>query len=317
MPYALCIMITSVKEILTNAQEGGYAVGAFNTLNLEMTQAIIFAAKETRSPVIVQITEKSMEYAGGRALFHLVKNIAELYAPEIPIGIHLDHGKSIEVVQRCAKIGFNSVMYDGSRKNLADNTMLTKSVVEFCADKNITVQGELGSVPYIGETDMTDIDWDQYMTDPAEAQQFVRDTGVDTLAVAIGNAHGFFKERSVPDYARLDEIKKVVSIPLVLHGASDWEHDRVVEVVQRGICCFNVDTATRMAFMSNLMKTSCNLGSNVTFDIRKVLGDAREAAKLAIIQKMKSFGSAGKCNTSNDKSVVTKIKVETAEIGEE
>ncbi|HMN19126.1 MAG TPA: class II fructose-bisphosphate aldolase, partial [Candidatus Moranbacteria bacterium] len=109
-------MITSVKEILANAQEGGYAVGAFNTTNLETTKAIIEAAKELRSPVIVQITEKTMEYAGGRAIFNLVKNCAEFYAPEIPVGIHLDHGKSMEVVQRCAEIGFPSVMYDGSRK---------------------------------------------------------------------------------------------------------------------------------------------------------------------------------------------------------
>ncbi|MDD5396476.1 MAG: class II fructose-bisphosphate aldolase [Candidatus Moranbacteria bacterium] len=287
-------MVTSVKEIMLKAQEGGYAVGAFNTLNLEMTQAILEAAKETRSPVIVQITEKSMEYAGGRALYNIVKNIAEFYAPEVPVGIHLDHGKSIEAVQRCVNIGFNSVMYDGSRKSLEDNTMLTKQVVEYCKDKNITVQGELGSVPYIGETDMTDIIWDKYMTVPSEAKIFVEQTGIDTLAVAIGNAHGFFKERSVPDYARLEEIRKVVSVPLVLHGASDWENDRVQEVIKRGICCFNVDTATRVAFMNNLMKTACNNGTSVTFDIRKVLGDAREAAKLAIIQKMQSFGSAGR-----------------------
>lgn len=287
-------MITSVKEILTKAQEGGYAVGAFNTLNLEMTQAIIEAAKETRSPVIVQITEKSMEYAGGRALYNIVKNIAELYAPEVPVGIHLDHGKSMEAVQRTVEIGFNSVMYDGSRKSLADNSMVTKKVVEYCADKNITVQGELGSVPYIGETDMADIDWDAYMTVPAEAKIFVEETGIDALAVAIGNAHGFFKERSVPDYARLEEIKKLVSIPLILHGASDWENDRVQEVVKRGICCFNVDTATRVAFMNNLMKNSCNLGSNATFDIRKVLGDAREAAKQTVMKKMESFGCTGK-----------------------
>jgi fructose-bisphosphate aldolase class II len=283
-----------------------------------MTQSIIEAAKETQSPVIVQITEKSMEYAGGRALYNIVKNIAEFYAPEIPVGIHLDHGKSIEVVERCVNIGFNSVMYDGSRKSLEDNSMLTKKVVEFCADKNVTVQGELGSVPYIGETDMTDIDWDQYMTDPNEAKIFVEETGIDSLAVAIGNAHGFFKERSVPDYARLEEIRKAVSIPLVLHGASDWEHDRVVEVVNRGICCFNVDTATRMAFMNNLMKTSCSLGTNVTFDIRKVLGDAREAAKKAIIQKMKSFGSAGKCSFDVDIKKSHNVHVKSVDvIGEE
>jgi fructose-bisphosphate aldolase class II len=287
-------MITSVKEILLNAQKGGYAVGAFNTINLEMTKAIIEAAKETKSPVIIQITEKSMEYAGGRALYNLVKNIAEFYAPEIPVGIHLDHGKSFEIVERCVNIGFNSVMYDGSRKNYNDNVANTKKVVEFCKDKNITVQGELGSVPYIGETDMTDMDWDKYMTDPEEAKRFVEETGIDALAVAIGNAHGFFKERSTPDYDRLEAIHKVVTIPLVLHGASDWENGRVKEVIARGVCCFNVDTATRVAFANNLMKAACNMGSNMNFDIRKILGDAKEAAKQTVAAKMVYFGSAGK-----------------------
>lgn len=287
-------MITSVKEILLNAQKGGYAVGAFNTINLEITRAIVDAAKETKSPVIIQITEKSMDYAGARALYNLVKNIAEFYAPEIPVGIHLDHGKSFEIVEKVVGLGFNSVMYDGSRKNYNDNVANTKKVVEFCKDKNVSVQGELGSVPYIGETDMTDLDWDKYMTDPAEAKRFVEETGIDALAVAIGNAHGFFKERSVPDYERLDAIHKAVSVPLILHGASDWENGRVKEVISRGICCFNVDTATRVAFANNLMKTACNMGTSMNFDIRKILGDAQEAAKQTIVMKMKYFGSEGK-----------------------
>lgn len=288
-------MITSVKKILTDAQAGGYAVGAFNTTNMETTRAIVEAAKEMHSPVIIQITEKTMDYAGGRMIFNIVKNMAEFYAPEIQVGIHLDHGKSLEVVERVVEIGFNSVMYDGSRKPYNDNVAITKKVVEFCKDKNITVQGELGSVPYIGETDMTDVDWDKYMTDPAEAKRFVKETGVDALAVAIGNAHGFFKERSIPDYERLEKIHENVSIPLILHGASDWENEKVKEVVARGICCFNVDTATRVAFSNNLMKAACNFGTNVSFDIRKTLGDAQEAVKQTVMQKMRFFCSDGKC----------------------
>ncbi len=119
-------MITSVKEILTKAKEGGYAVGAFNTVNLETTRAIVEGAQEMRSPVILQITEKTMEYSGGRLIYHLVKNDAEFYAPEIPIGIHLDHGKSFEIIQRAVAIGYTSVMYDGSRKVFGDNLEITK-----------------------------------------------------------------------------------------------------------------------------------------------------------------------------------------------
>lgn len=286
-------MITSVKEILTNAQKGGYAVGAFNTTNLETTLAIVEAAKEMRSPVVIQVTEKTMEYAGGRAIFNLIKNVAEFYAPEIPVGIHLDHGKSLEIIERCAEIGFPSVMYDGSRKKFEDNVSITKEVVELCHKKGMSVQGELGSVPYLGETGMGDIDWDKYMTDPKEAEDFVCKTGIDALAVAIGNAHGFFKERKEPDYKRLEEIHKKVAIPLVLHGASDWENGRVVEVIKRGVCCFNVDTATRLAFVNSLVK-SVREQNEVSFDVRKLLGEAREAVKNVVKEKIRYFGSEGK-----------------------
>lgn len=286
-------MITSVKEILGKAKEGGYAVGAFNTTNMETTWAIVQAAKEMRSPVIIQVTEKTMEYAGGRLIFNLIKNMAEFYAKDIPIGIHLDHGKSLEIIERCAKIGFPSVMYDGSRKTFEDNVLVTKEVVEFAHEKGITVQGELGSVPYIGETEMGEIDWDKYMTDPDQAREFVQQTGIDALAVAIGNAHGFFKERTEPDYERLAKIHEKVSIPLILHGASDWESARVSEVIKRGICCFNVDTATRVSFVNSLVK-SVNEKNSLSFDIRELFGNARSAVKNTVKEKIHYFGSEGK-----------------------
>lgn len=286
-------MITSVKEILTKAKEGGYAVGAFNTVNLETTRAIVEAAKEMRSPVIIQITEKTMEYAGGRGIYHLVKNDAEFYSPEIPVGIHLDHGKSFEIVQRAVAIGFASVMYDGSRKKYEDNVEITKKVVGFCHKKGVDVQGELGSVPYLGELETGEIDWDRYMTDPGQAAAFVSETGVDALAVAIGNAHGFFKERLTPDFDRLEIIHKNVDVPLILHGASDWENGRVAEAISRGVACFNVDTATRLAFVNNLVNSVRNQ-EDVSFDVRKLLGSAREAVKEVVMQRMKFFGSDGK-----------------------
>jgi len=296
-------MITSVKEILTDAQKGGYAVGAFNTTNLETTRAIVDAAKEMNSPVIIQVTEKTLEYAGGRAIFQLIKNCAEFYAPEIPVGIHLDHGKSLEIIERCAEIGFPSVMYDGSRKIFEDNLVVTKKVVEFCHKKGMCVQGELGSVPYIGETGMGDIEWDKYMTDPDQAADFVCQTGIDALAVAIGNAHGFFKERTVPDYERLEAIHKKVSVPLILHGASDWENGKVKEVIARGICCFNVDTAIRLAFVNNLVKSVGERG-DLAFDVRKLLGGAREAVKNTVKEKISYFGSAGKAEIKNPQECV-------------
>jgi fructose-bisphosphate aldolase class II len=286
-------MITSVKEILSKAKEGGYAVGAFNTVNLETTRAIIEAAKETRSPVIVQITEKTMEYAGGRLIYNLIKNDAEFYASDIPVGIHLDHGKSFEIIQRALTIGLTSVMYDGSRKIYEDNVDVTKKVVEFCHEKGATVQGELGSVPYIGEIQMGEIDWDKYMTDPDQAAKFVKATGIDALAVAIGNAHGYFKERKEPDLARLEAINKNCDLPLILHGASDWENEKVAEVIKRGISCFNVDTAIRLAFANNLIN-SIKEDEGMAYDVRKFLGSARESVKETVKLKMKFYGSVGK-----------------------
>lgn len=284
-------MLANVKELLEKAKAEGYAVGAFNTVNLETTQAIIEAAQELKSPVIVQMTEKTFDYAGGRAMFHLTKNIAEWYAPEIPVGIHLDHGKSFEVVERAMDIGFGSVMYDGSRKEYVDNLMMTKKIVDIAHKQGVMVQAELGNVPYIGEMQMETINWEQYMTNPDQAVQFVTETGIDTLAVAIGNAHGFFRERSEADYDRLTTIASLVDIPLVLHGASDWHNGRVSEVIKRGISCFNVDTATRIAFIGALREV---LQSEDETDLRKVLGKGKDAVKEAVKGKILAFGSAGK-----------------------
>jgi fructose-bisphosphate aldolase class II len=183
-------------------------------------------------------------------------------------------------------------MYDGSRKKFVDNLEVTKKVVEFCHPKGIDVQGELGSVPYLGETGSQNIDWDLYMTNPEEAVEFVKESGIDALAVAIGNAHGFVKERSEPDLERLEKINELCGIPLVLHGASDWENGRVAEVIKRGVTCFNVDTAIRVAFLNSMVNYVKN--NEISYDIRKILGDARQAAKDVVKQKMKYFGSEGK-----------------------
>ncbi len=285
-------MITSVKEILEKAKEGGYAVGAFNTVNMEITQAIVDAAKEARSPIIIQVSENTLEYAGGRGIFHLIKNYAEFYAPEIPIGIHLDHGHSFEIVQRTVNNGFTSVMYDGSRKKFEDNLEVTKKVVDFCHDLGVDVQGELGNVPYLSENKMGEVDWDKYMTDPEQAKYFVEETGIDALAVAIGNAHDFFKERETPDWERLDKIRSLVTVPIVMHGASDWE-DKAVEAVKHGVSCFNIDTNTRLAFV-NTLSTIFRSDDDPGFDVRKILGQAREAVKKSVVKKIGLFGSADK-----------------------
>jgi fructose-bisphosphate aldolase class II len=282
-------MMENVAKLLQEARDGGYAIGAFNVLNLETTHAVLDAAKETDSPVIVQFTESTMNYIGGRAIFQSIKNLAEWYYPDVRVGIHLDHGKSLEIVERCVAMGVPSIMYDGSRQRLEDNIAMTKRAVELCRKNNASIQGELGSVPYVGErAEFADKDWDKYMTNPEEAEMFVRETGVDTLAVAIGNAHGMARERSVPDYERLEMIAEKVSVPLVMHGASDWDEARVREVIKRGVSCFNVDTNSRVAFVASLAHSMKDF-NGTNFDVRKILGDARRAMKESVKEKIVMF----------------------------
>lgn len=285
-------MIVSSKKILLEAKAGKYALGAFNTVNMETTRAILEAAAELRSPVIIQMTEKTFQYGGGHAMYHLVKNLADFYFPDLPLAIHLDHGRNMAVVREALAIGFKSVMMDASTLSYEENVAMTKEIVTEAHGKGAVVQGELGNVPYKGEiTDTEHIDWDKYMTNPAQAEGYVRATNVDTLAVAIGNAHGHFPERPEPDFDRLMAIQERINLPLVLHGASDWEDGRVTEAIQKGITCFNVETATKTAFIETLRKT---LAETDVLDIRKVLMPAREAFKEKVKQKMELFGSVGK-----------------------
>jgi len=166
--------------------------------------------------------------------------------------------------------------------------MMTKKIVEIAHGRDVVVQAELGNVPYLGEMQMENIEWEKYMTDPDQAVEFVKETGIDTLAVAIGNAHGFFRERSEPDYDRLALIAQHISIPLVMHGASDWQNGRVKEVISRGISCFNVDTALRLAFIGGLREA---LLAEEETDLRKVLTKAKEHTKDAVKEKILTFGS--------------------------
>lgn len=289
-------MLVTVKEILDEANKGGYAVGAFNTVNLETTQAILEAADEMNSPVIIQITEKTMSYAGGRAIFNIIKDVAEYYCQGVPVGIHLDHGKSFEIIQRAIDIGVTSVMYDGSRKKYSDNLMMTKKISEYCKEKGVNLQAELGNVPYMKEMGAKEVDWDEYMTDPEQAEEFVKETGINALAVAVGNAHDFAKERPVPDFERLADINNRLKMPLIMHGSSDWEEENVKKAVENGINCFNVDTATRVAFISSLSKTIDGENTVVSYDIREHLGLARDAVKEVVKKKIEIFGSKGKAN---------------------
>ncbi len=273
-------------EILQDAMKGCYAVGAFNTSNLELTQAIVRAAKEEGSCVI-QVTTNGFRYGNSRVLGKLVDNVIEAESESSKIGFHLDHGKNFDDVVSSIDAGVDSVMIDASIKSFEENIKVTKQVVEYAHKNGVTVQAELGAVPYLGREDQ-EIDWDAVMTNPIQAKELVERTGIDALAVGIGNAHGFFKERDVPDWDRLAEIRRLVpNTPLIMHGASDWEEENVKIAIEGGVCCFNIDTDIRVAFLSTICYETGS-GCDVN-DPRKLLGLARDKVQIVVKDKIRMF----------------------------
>ncbi len=236
-------MLVTTKEMLLKAQEGNYAVGAFNVENMEMVMAVIAAAEELNAPVIMQTTPSTVKYAG---LDYYLANVATAAKKaKVPVAMHLDHGSSFELAMQALRQGYTSIMIDGSHSVFEENIDITKSVVDSCHPSNIPVEAELGKVG--GKED--DLDGgDGGYTDPQEALEFVQKTGVDSLAVAIGTAHGVYKGEPKLDLDRLVEIRKIVDVPLVLHGASGLSEEAVRESIKRGICKVNFATELRIAY---------------------------------------------------------------------
>lgn len=236
-------MLVTTKEMLLKAQAGNYAVGAFNVENMEMVMAVIAAAEELNAPVIMQTTPSTVKYAG---LDYYLANVATAAKnAKVPVAMHLDHGSSFSLAMQALRQGYTSIMIDGSHSVFEENIDITKSVVDSCHPSNIPVEAELGKVG--GKED--DLDGgDGGYTDPQEALEFVQKTGVDSLAVAIGTAHGVYKGEPKLDLDRLVEIRKIVDVPLVLHGASGLSEEAVKESIKRGICKVNFATELRIAY---------------------------------------------------------------------
>lgn len=264
-------------------------MGAFNTSNLEITQGIVGAAFELKKPCIIQNTVTSMDYVGDKIIGKMISAVIENSSNSIKIGYHLDHGHSLDDIIRAIEIGVDSVMIDASKLIFKENVALTSRVVDYAHSRGVSVQAELGKVPYLGREEMN-VDWEKIMTDPDEAQKLVQQTGVDALAVSIGNAHGFFRERSEPDWERLSEIRKrLPNVPLIIHGASDWEKNKIAKAIENGACCFNIDTDIRIAFSTVLCKQDADRCDVI--DPRKVLAEARERVKEKVKEKILLFSS--------------------------
>ncbi|MCC3865452.1 class II fructose-1,6-bisphosphate aldolase [Terrisporobacter petrolearius] len=275
--------LVTTKDILKKAQEGKYAVGAFNVENMEMVMAVISAAEEMNSPVIMQTTPSTVKYAG---LDYFLAN-AKVAASraKVPVVMHLDHGSSFELASEAFRAGYTSIMIDGSHSSFEDNIKISKAVVDMCKSSGIAVEAELGKVG--GKED--DLDGgDGGFTDPKEAKLFVEKTGVDSLAVAIGTAHGMYKGEPKLDLDRLSQIKEVVSIPLVLHGGSGIPDSKVQESIKRGICKVNYATELRIAFTKGVTKY---LEENKdTIDPKKYNKSGMEEVKQFVKEKIKVCG---------------------------
>lgn len=285
-------MFFPAKKLLLDARRRGYALGAFNTGDLEMTQAIINAAIAKRSPLIINVSEAAIEYASLNAITAIIRSLGlEKEAKKIPMAIQVDHGKKIERFPDYIKAGFTSLMVDASRFSYEENIAITAKTVKLAHRHKISAQGELGAVPYKGEEKRYK-DWNATMTDPEQAKKYVEKTGVDYFAVAIGNAHGFYKERAELDFDRLGKISKLVKVPLVLHGASDFPRARIKDAIQRGVALFHIDTDIRVSFSFAIKEY---LGKNpAEYDPRKILAFARQKTQTTVEKKMEDFGSAGK-----------------------
>jgi fructose-bisphosphate aldolase class II len=297
-------LVTS-KEMFKKAYEGGYAIGAFNVNNMEIIQGITEAAKEENAPLILQVSAGARKYANHTYLMKLIE--AAIIETGLPICVHLDHGDTFELCKSCVDGGFTSVMIDGSHHSFEENIKLTKQVVEYAHDKGVVVEGELGRLAGI-EDAVNVSDKDAAFTDPDQVEEFVKRTGVDSLAIAIGTSHGAFKFKGDAQlrFDILEEIqKRLPEFPIVLHGASSVipefvdminqfggnmpgakgvPEDMLRKAASMAVCKINIDSDLRLAMTATVRKYFAENPSH--FDPRQYLGPARQAIKGLVKNKL-------------------------------
>jgi len=284
--------LVTTKEMLEAALNGHFAVGAFNANNMEMVQAIIEAATEERAPVILQVSQGAIRYAGLSMAAGMVKIAAA--NTDVPVALHLDHGTDFNQNVLCLREGFTSLMFDGSDLPLEENIQISKTVTGIAHICGIPVETELGKVLKRGATPQEVQD---AMARPEDARRFIDETQADSLAVAVGSIHALLSQSAKVDIERLEAIHQIIpDTPLVLHGASGVIEDSVVEALDHGISKVNVATYLSQAFTS-AMHESLNANPNVE-DPRRHLLPAREAAKERVRAKIRLFRSAGTVTSS-------------------
>jgi len=281
-------LVTS-REVLVPALEQHFAVGAFNANNMEQIQAIVEAAQEEHAPVILQVSQGAIKYAGLEFAAAMVKTAASLV--DVPVVLHLDHGYDFGQNVLCLRAGFTSLMYDGSKKTFEENVAMTQKIVEIAHIAGIPVEAELGCVGQ--STDK--LSYEQVcamMTDPQLAKQFIALTGADSLAIACGSVHAMQSQEAELDIERVRAIhEQIPHTPLVLHGSSGVKNESFLEAIPHGICKINVATYLNQAFVRGMQESLAQYPNEV--DPRKFLSLGREYVKEAVREKIRLFGSAG------------------------
>jgi fructose-bisphosphate aldolase, class II len=290
-------MLVHIKDLIKKAQRNGYAVGAFNIFNLETMLGVVRAAQKLGAPVIVQVSETTIEYAGLKPITQIVETIAKDAAIKIPVALHLDHGKSFRSIAECINVGFSSIHIDASELPLEENILLTKQSVDYAHKHDAWAQGEIGILKGVEDKAQTPEDMAPFFTDPEEAESFVKRTGVDTLAVSIGNMHGIkkFRDVGVPDLdlERLEEIRqKLPKTPIVLHGASGIKKNQIEPAIKLGVRIINIDTELRLSFTEAIRDVLDK--DSLIYDPRAILTPAMAALQAVVEEKIKMFGSAGR-----------------------
>lgn len=280
-------MLVSSKKLLDKAKKEGYAVGAFNTSTLEVIKAVIEAACEKNSPVIIETSEGEIKFMEPKVVSSIVKTIAK--EAKIPVALHLDHGQSLEMVKKAIEAGYTSVHIDGSSLSFEENIKVTKEVVNCAHKKNIAVEGELGHILGHSEKHHGKIDADKLdLTDPNQAEEFVRKTRIDFLAPSVGNSHGIYMDEPKLDFNRLKKISEI-GIPISLHGGSGIPKGQIEKAISLGVAKINVNTELRIAYSDGLREELSEKPTEVV--PYKFLPEVIDKVKNVVKGKIEMFGS--------------------------
>ena len=281
--------LVTTKEMFEKAYNGGYAIGAFNVNNMEIVQGITEAAKDLNAPLILQVSKGARAYANHTYLMKLVE--AAVIETGLPIALHLDHGDTFELCKSCIDGGFTSVMIDASSKPFAENIALTRQVVEYAHDHGVVVEAELGTLAGIEDEVKVSAEDSSY-THPDEVEEFVTKTGVDSLAIAIGNLHGRYTATPRLNIGRLREINARNGIPLVLHGGSGTSEEDFKACIRNGICKINVATAIQLEATDEIRSYLAADGAPNYIDLKSRITEASKKVVAAHIRLFESDGKA-------------------------